>query len=544
MREVPAMSTRLPASPGLPLPLVDNGSNEPMQPRKRGRPKKLVTDDQPQKRRKRKVGQLGGWSKDLKLGPRQPLNPGAEFNALYAQATEAFVEEADLDKALDLTSQAIAVNPEIYSAHALQAEILFLRGENDTATETLFVGAHAMPTDPEVWFQAADALLTRTSYDRHKVWQRAIYCYTAIINTSSASDRHYEARYQKAVLNRRLANYSSAMKDLENILLTQPRDPSVLRLYTEICIDIDDISIARRRYEDVLEYYRENGFQDEESFIWAHILVYSQILALEGAPDVGVSNALKELKRLSRWILGREEEDYWDDCTEDDREFDPEDETRRVLVPQFVPGIHLPDAYGAGLPLEIRVRLGVLRLTHSERSLDEGLAHFEWLDPEGRDDGAAIHEYPDLFLEVAQVLHEAKEYDQAMRYFQALKETNAYSHTDFWLSMGASTYMCGDKLQAIECYEEARLGDDQSVEARTQLSKVFADFGDKQMAVEHAREGVRLAESLIPDTGKRQYEKKRLRLPRLEAEKALREAFKLSGEYSGGEPVERISTLR
>ncbi len=39
-----------------------------------------------------------------------------------------------------------------------------------------------------------------------------------------------------------------------------------------------------------------------------------------------------ELKRISRWLLGRPDETYWDDWPDDDREWDATDD-RRVEVP-------------------------------------------------------------------------------------------------------------------------------------------------------------------------------------------------------------------
>ncbi|EXJ54347.1 hypothetical protein A1O7_09686 [Cladophialophora yegresii CBS 114405] len=521
---------------------IDTGSAIATGARKRGRPKVPVSDRQPVKRRKKGTGHPGGWSKGMKIGPRPAIDPGPEFNALYTQALEAFIDEQDSDKALDLVSQALAINPEIYSAHALRAELLFSRGEDENALATLFLAAHATPTDPEVWFQAASAHLERYKGRREVALQQASYCFSRIIHVPSARDRHVEARFQRAAVNRELTHYTKAMKDLEAILEVMPRNSSVLRQIAEICIDLRDITRAKEVYETTLTYYQENGFQDEESFSWADILVYAQILALEEPPDLAISNALKVLKQLSRWLLGRTEEVYWDRFTDDDREFDSEDEPRRVLVPEFVLGRYPAEAYGAGLPLEIRVRLGMLRLRQGQEALDEALAHFEWLEPDARDESANVFDYPDLFLEVAEALHDAKEYDQALRYYEALKETNAYSHTDFWLGIGASSYMCGNKTQAIECYEEARQGDEKSVEASTQLSKLFADFGDKEMAMESARAAVRLAESLLPDHGKRKYEPKQLRYAREEAEKTLKEAFQLSGDYTGGVPVDRIES--
>ncbi|KAH0833514.1 hypothetical protein AYO21_05191 [Fonsecaea monophora] len=524
--------------PGLPSDLVADGP--PISTtRKRGRPKLASSGTQPRKRRKKGTGPRGGWSKGMKIGPRAAIDPGPEFNELYGRATTAFIDDRDSDKALDLVLQAIAINPEIYSAHVLLSEIYFSRDEDEKAIAALFSGAHTIPTDPEVWIQAANACLQRSKGKRETALQQASYCYARIIHT----DRdHLEARFQRAAVSRELSNYNKALKDLEAILERMPRNSSVLRQIAEICIETRDLERAKQFYEDTLRYYRKNGFEGQESFTWADILVYAQILALEEPPDLAITNALRSLKQLSRWLLGREQEVYWDYFTDDDREFDSEDEPRRVLVPEFIPGKYSPDAYGLGLPLELRARLGILRLKQGRNALDEALAHFEWLEPEARDQGAIVYEYPDIFLEVAQALQEAKEYDQALRYYEALKDTNAYSHTEFWLGIAVTSYVCGDKLQAVECYEEAKAGDEKCVEARTHLSRLYAEFGDKEKAMENAREAVRVADSLLPKTERRKYERKEQRLAREEAEKALKEAFNLPGEAVGGTPVDRIES--
>ncbi|OQV09427.1 Tetratricopeptide repeat-containing protein [Cladophialophora immunda] len=525
--------------PGLPSEPVEDDPASPTRGRKRGRPRLALSDRQPRKRRKKGMGPRGGWSKGMKIGPRPALDPGPEFNDLYSQATIAFIDDQDTEKALDLILQAIAVNPEIYSAHALLSEIYFSRDEDEKAIAALFSGAHTIPTDPEVWIQAANACLHRSKGKRETALQQASYCYARIIHTDR---EHLEARFQRAAVSRELSNYTKAMRDLEAILERMPRNSSVLRQIAEICIETRDLERAKQVYEDTLSYYRENGFEGEESFTWADILVYVQILALEEPPDLAIVNALKTLKQLSRWLLGREEEAYWDHFTDDDREFDSEDEPRRVLVPEFVVGKYSSDAYGPGLPLELRVRLGILRLKQGRDGLDEALAHFEWLEPEARDEGASVYDYPDLFLEVAQALQEAKEHNQALRFYEALKDTNAYSHTEFWLGIAANAYLCGDKLHAVEYYEEAKAGDEKCVEARTQLSRLYAEFGDKEKAMENAREAVRVADSFLAKTDRRKYERKEQRLAREEAESALKEAFNLPGEVVGGTPVDRIES--
>lgn len=505
--------------------------------RKRGATRLSPAEKPAPKRRKKGTGVRGGWSKGLKIGPRRAVDPGAEFTEFHKKAMNAFIDDQDTDKALELILQAIAINPEIYAAHSLLSEIYFAKDENEKAIAALFSGAHSAPRDPEVWQQVASACLQRSTGDRQTALQQASYCFARMIHNDP---KDLDARLQRAAIQRELGNYTKAMKDLEFIREYMPRNSNVLRQIAEVCIDTRDLDRAKSLYEETLSYYREAGMNEEESFTWADILVYVQLLAQEDPPDVALSNAINTLKRLSRWLLGREEETYWDEYPDDDREWDSEDDPRRTMVEQFVPGKYPPDAYGPGLPLELRVRLGVFRLRQGPDMLDEALAHFEWLEPEARDEHANVYEYPDLFLEAAQALHEAKEHDQALRYFQALKDTKAYSDVDFWLAVGANSYICGNKEQAIECYEEAAAADENCLEARTQLSKLYADIGEKEKALENARQAVRIADNSIRKTERRKYERKEQRLAREEAERALKQAYKLPGPAGSGSPFDRI----
>ncbi|KAK4947569.1 transcription factor TFIIIC subunit tfc4 [Elasticomyces elasticus] len=508
---------------------VDTGSKK-----RKGGPKSSET--QPRKRRKKKGrGARGGWSKGMKLGPRQAIDPGAEFNQLHREANNAFIDQ-DTDKALELILKAIAINPEIYAAHSLLSEIFFTRGEDDKATAALFTGAHSIPTDPDVWERVAHACLDHATGDKQRALQQASYCYSRIVHSDP---KNWDARFKRASLSKQIQNYRKATTDCETILEAMPRNSSVLRLLAEICLETRDLDKAKAMYEETLDYYRENGFEGEEDFTWADVLVYGQLLAQEEPPDLALSNAISTLERLSRWLLGRQDETYWDEYTEDDREWDSEDEPRRILATQFVPGKYSPDAYGTGLPLELRARLGILRLKQ-EGMLEEALAHFEWLEPDASDEEANVFEYPDLFLEVAQALHDVGEHNQALRYLETLKDVKAYEHSEFWVLVAANSYLCGDKDQAMECYEEAKAVDDDCIEARTQLSRMFADLGDKEQAMENAREAVRIVEDTMRITEKRKYERKEHRLAREGAEKALKQAYKMPGTVTLTDPVNEL----
>ena len=69
----------------------------------------------------------------------------------------------------------------------------------------------------------------------------------------------------------------------------------------------------------------------------------------------------RELKLLSRWIMGRHEESWWDKVVDDDREWDADD-ARRMQIEEYVASHFDSQLYGEGLPLELRVKLGLYRL--------------------------------------------------------------------------------------------------------------------------------------------------------------------------------------
>lgn len=516
--------------------LIAGGLNSSSASRKRGRPPASPQGQSSRKRRKKGTGARGGWSKGLKIGPRAAVEPSPEFNDLHQKALNAFIDEQDTEKARDLILQAIAVNPEIYAAHALLSEIFFARGEDEKAIAALFSGAHSAARDAEVWRQVASACLQHSAKDRQVALQQASYCYARVIHNDR---RDFDARLKRAAISKELGNFGKALKDLETVLEEMPRNANVMKQIAEVGMDTKNLAKALSLYEGLLAYSRGPNLEGEETFTWAHAITYVELLAHDGSPNEARSNAILVLRQLCRWLLGRDEEFFWDDF-DDDREWDAEDEPRRIMVPQHIPGIFPPESYGSGLPLELRVQLGILRLKQGSDHLAEALDHLEWLEPEARDELANIYEFPDLFLEAGNALYAIKEHEQALRYFEALRDINAYSDVDFWLAIATCYYVTGDKLQAIDCYEASKEADSECGEARTQLAKLYTDLEEKEKAMQNAREAIRIAEKATPQTDKRRYERKEQRLARKAAENALKQAYRLRGPLAQGAAIPRV----
>jgi general transcription factor 3C polypeptide 3 (transcription factor C subunit 4) len=463
----------------------------------------------------------GRGGKGLKRGPRPPIEPSKEFAALQKEAIDVFIDQHDCDRALNIIQEAISINPEVYAAHALMSEIYFAKGDNERGVAALFSGAHAAPRDATVWQQVADACLQKTSLDRYRALQQAAYCFARIIDIDNDD---LDSRFQRAAINRELGLLTTALREFEKILTLMPHNPSILQQIAEICLELGEIDKAKQLYRDCISYHDANGLVGENAFSWSDVNVYVELFSTEDQYDTAIAT----LKSLSRWLLGRAAETYWDDIVEDDREWDPMDEPRRISTDKFVPGIYPSQSYGFGLPLELRMKLGIYRLRLGKDHRSEALNHFEWLEPEDCDPGAKIFEYSDLFREVGDALREANEYEEALRFLQPLKITNAFSDTEFWLAIAASSYVCGNIEQARVCYEFAKESDELCGEARTQLAKIYKDMGRRGEALKNAREALEIGRRAILRPQRRRYERREAREAREATERALKDTHRVA----------------
>ena len=307
---------------------------------------------------------LRGGQRGVKRGLRRPIEPTAEFKALHAQATMAFLAHS-YEEAEDLILQALLINPEMYEAHNLLSEVHAARGDKDKALSAAWNGAHTRPRDPEMWSRIARLILERD--DSKESLRDAVYCYNRIITVDSTN---VEARYQRAALNHEIGHKKKAANEYEQLRKQLPHDTTVLRHLAEIYIELEDPDRALGYYRDTISHLQSIGSDAAESFTWSDINIVTELYAYQQRYDEG----LVELKSLARWLLGRREDVFWETYTQDDREWDMDDEPRRIEIPGFVPGQYDTSSYGDGLPLELRIKLGVFRLRSESRDLEEAVA--------------------------------------------------------------------------------------------------------------------------------------------------------------------------
>ena len=316
--------------------------------------------------RRARGGRAGRGGKGTKKGLRKPIEPTPEFKALHSQATMAFIDH-NYEEAEELTLQALLINPEMYPAHNLLSEIHAARGDKEKALSAAWNGAHTRPRDPEMWSRIARLILERDDEDRVSALRDAIYCYNRILYVDSSN---VEARYQRAALNHELGHKRKAASEYEHLIKQLPHDTTVLRHLAEIYIDLGEPDVALSHYEASIYHFQSAEPCDVTNFSWSDVNIVCELYGVQRRYDEGIA----VLKTLSRWLLGRAKEKCWQFFDEDDREWDLEDEPRRNGVPEFVPGEHDVTSYGEGLPLELRVKLGVFRLKSENRNFMEAIA--------------------------------------------------------------------------------------------------------------------------------------------------------------------------
>lgn len=313
--------------------------------------------------RTRGFGARGG--KGIKRGPRKPLEPSPEFKLLHSDATSAFID-GDYERAVVLVKQAIQINPEIFAAHSLLSEIFLVQGFRDKALAALFSGAHTRPKDASVWTKVAKLILERAGEDRASALQDAVYCYSRVIEIDQ---RNYRTRFQRAAAYRELGHNGRAIQEYERILKDLPHNTRALRHLTESYIDLNDVAKARARYEDSIAYYTSLPLEEATDFTWSDVNIYIELFSYSNAYEQGILS----LRSLARWLLGRKDDVLWDNIRQDDREWDVHDFPRRIDTPWFNPGSYPIESYGLGLPLELRVKLGIYRLKMDLEYRDEAL---------------------------------------------------------------------------------------------------------------------------------------------------------------------------
>ncbi len=312
---------------------------------------KLLGISAARKRKNGKIPKPRGRRPGVKVGPRKAAELTGDLKMRLHHAEDAFMAGEYYETAL-IATEVIRLNAEVPKAWQLLSSCFVEAGREALAVTCLIYAAEMSPKDVGAWTQAATMALEQKSGCREYHLMQASFCYAGGIR---ADPKGLECRYGKAYVLEERGHRTAAISECKYILARSPQDGQILRMLAELCIDEGKPEIAIEAYKTSISYMRNSPIDEAAIFDWTQIDTYVTLYECIGQ----WYSAMSELKSLSRWLLLRGDELFWDEITGNDCEWDV-DESRRLSVPGHVPGKHPSESYE--LPLELRIKLGLLRL--------------------------------------------------------------------------------------------------------------------------------------------------------------------------------------
>jgi len=365
---------------------------------------------------------------------KRATDPGRDFKECVAKASKAFFD-GDLESAADFARQAVKANPEVFQAHSLLSEILKAQGHDEDSVQALWFGAITI-RNSDVWRLVAEKTLEVDDEERSpERIKTAIECYGEAIKICKDIGIEYQLRVAKLNLYLETKNIKFARLDCKNILKQWPGKSQYVKEYAQLTAGLQDSGELQKSldaYENCFDIYKDGdtfGDEEDENDPWDHLNIYLELLYHCGDPADGLEKA----KRYARWFIGRKDEVFWDRYDDDDREWDSEN-NRRVYVGEFQQGKASRDKaqYGDGLPIDIRVRMGLFRMKMGMK--EEALRHFEPLLLYSED----VDEYHDMFLQTVNSLRADGLLEEAVPFLDALRGVSRATILDqkVWMCWG------------------------------------------------------------------------------------------------------------
>jgi general transcription factor 3C polypeptide 3 (transcription factor C subunit 4) len=414
--------------------------------------------------------------------------PDPEFKRLQSLATQAFLNN-NYTAAADYARDAVKANPEIFAAHSLLSEILLAQGKDQDSLTVLLHGAHTR-RDPALWWTVAERTLELAGENRAaSVLEQAIYAFAWAIKLDPED---YDARREKLNLLLESGQHSRAKSECKMMVRQKPHDLNIVKQYADLCAysgSLPEIKRAKDAYDVAINFFFKGRSLGVPETQWSHLNIYLDLVEKCENP----AQAAFHLKKLSRWLLGRKEDTFWDSVTDDDREFDIDDVPRRTQIPEFKYSRFAGQRqmYGEGLPLELRVKLGLFRLKISRADLPEAMRHFQYL----LDLKADIADYFDLFRDIAEGMVEQANYAEAILFYEPIRSIPEACDHEYYMKLADCYMMFSRNAEAESCWKYIVDNDPNDIKSRIALAKLYESEQRMSEAVPLVHEVIRLGRS-------------------------------------------------
>ncbi|KAF4456911.1 hypothetical protein F53441_1035, partial [Fusarium austroafricanum] len=421
-------------------------------------------------------------------GPRKAAKPRGDITARLSKVNQAFLS-GDYALALDLVFEVIRINAETHQAWTTLSSIFREQGDMSKSLSAMVYAAHLRSKDVNGWLQCASFALENIGDDEAGNLNTARLCYSAALR---ADHTNIDARLGKGMVCHRQGHLAAAISDYKVVLEHRPYDLETVRKLAEACVDnkqaeaaVPSAIAAYKRFFDHAKTKPDLEIMDAP---WHDIGIYVELFASTGR----YQDAIQESKSLSRWLLGRVVEEYWDQWNSDDREWDMDDE-RRACVPEFTAGAWSPDHYGQSFPLDLRARLAIYRFRLGDE--EEAMRHLLWLVPESVHTTEFASDFPFLTFDLAEELAHRGHTPLAISYYQILRDLPSDADATILLQLGRCYSAVGENATAEEYFLAAIDADEDNIDARIELANMYEKAREEEEALILAAEAMALREA-------------------------------------------------
>lgn len=432
------------------------------------------------------------------------LEPTADIKYRLSLASEAFMRR-DFDHAYEILSEIIRINAETYDAWMMLSSIYQERSQMPEAIMAMCFAAHLHPSDFHGWMTVAQfALNDTTPGERERNLEVAQLCYSAAIK---ANRKSLKARIGKANCALEAGRSGIAAGEYVKVLKQRPYNLGVLRNLAEAAFDTRSakkyIEQARSFYEQAIAHVRAGGQHLRGTFMWSDVIIYVEMCAfLEMYTEAALA-----LRSLSRLLIGRQEETYWDHYVNDDREWDQEEDRRRE-IPEYSPNRYPYESYGPALPLDLRAKLAIYRLKLGQE--EEATRHLQWLPATEGQENFVIHgcfeDSPFVIKELADQLFETRRITTALDFYNFYGRLNGTFDSETLVQLGKCYLEMQDQATAEEMFIKAIEEDDDNIDARYELAQMYEIAQEHEEAFLLANEALQLQHDQRQDDEDKDYE--------------------------------------
>ncbi|SCV03134.1 LANO_0G02344g1_1 [Lachancea nothofagi CBS 11611] len=434
--------------------------------------------------------------------PRKERSLDPEVAQLLSEANEAFVRN-DTQVAEQLYNEVIRKDVKNFAAYKTLGDIYQLQGRFNDCCNSWFLAAHLNPSDWEFW-----KVVATLSSDLGHVRQ-AIYCYTRALRMNN---EEWDCVYGRAVLYKKTGQLGRALEGFQRLYNNTPTDGNLLRELAVLYVDynrineaiglymkIFDANVEKRKAiicasEDAVESSEDsdenltdnvNYEADEESedfrkypnikwkkinkkyrcltFDWSSLNILAELFLKQSGENAGI----KTIKKCARWIQRRENQTFWENIS-DDSEFDE----RRLKNSRYESLTQDEKNKSYILPIDIRVRLGLLRLNNKQ--VLEAMNHFQALYDE------SFADITDLFFEVACALAKAEKYSEAIEFFTPLLQLSDFSTLEFYKPLSRCYKEVEDYPNAKIVFEKLVELKPDDLETKLTLAEIHYHLDDQE----------------------------------------------------------------